>query len=65
MADVADVLGISENVARRHHARWSAARQARISTIMRLVHDGGPVAAATSQLGEQDTPVIQQAKIVD
>jgi integrase len=40
MADHADVLGISEHIARRHYAKWSAARQKRISTIMRQVHAG-------------------------
>jgi integrase len=45
MADVADVLGISEHIARRHCAKWSAARQEQTSTIMRLVHDGQTAAA--------------------
>jgi integrase len=40
MSDVADVLGISENVARKHFAKWSPARQARISEIMRRVFTG-------------------------
>jgi site-specific recombinase XerD len=40
MADVADVLGISEHIARRHYAKWSAARQERIATIMRCVFTG-------------------------
>jgi hypothetical protein len=46
------VLGISENIARRHYAKWSAARQERISTIMRLVHDGEVTAGVTLQLQE-------------
>lgn len=40
MADVADVLGISEYIARRHYAKWSPARQQRISSIMPLVQSG-------------------------
>jgi len=40
MADIADVQGISEHIARRHYAKWSAARQERIPTIVRLVHGG-------------------------
>jgi hypothetical protein len=40
MADVADVLGISEHIARKHYAKWSAARQGRIATIMRAVQGG-------------------------
>lgn len=40
MSDVADVLGISENVARKHYAKWSPARQERISGIMRRVFTG-------------------------
>ena len=40
MSGVADVLGISENVARKHYAKWSPARQERISGIMRRVFTG-------------------------
>jgi len=58
MADVADVLGISEPIARRHYAKWSAARQKRISTIMRLVQDGEVAAAGTPQERQPNTPVI-------
>jgi hypothetical protein len=47
MADVADVLGISEHIARRRYAKRSAARQGRISAIMRLVHGGEAAAAGT------------------
>jgi hypothetical protein len=44
------LFGIYErhNIARRHYAKWSAARQERISTIMRLVHDGEAAEAATT-----------------
>jgi site-specific recombinase XerD len=57
MAGVADVLGISEHIARRHYAKWSAARQERISTIMRLVH-GGEAGKPTPQVPDQ-RPMIQ------
>ena len=40
MSDVADALSISENAARKHHAKWSSARQERISGIMRRVFTG-------------------------
>ena len=40
MTDVADVLGISEHVARKHCAKWSPARQERISSFMRAVYSG-------------------------
>jgi len=40
MADVADVLAITETVARRHYAKWSPARQERISTLMRSFYAG-------------------------
>jgi integrase len=45
MADVAGVLGISEHIARRHYAKWSAARQERIATIVRAVQSGEAAAA--------------------
>jgi len=57
MADVADVLGISEHIARRHYAKWSAARQERIATLMRLVHGGE--AGASQQPREQIRPLVQ------
>jgi hypothetical protein len=56
---MADVLGISEHIARRHYAKWSAARQERISTIMRLVHGGEAAAATPRQAGEHLRPLIQ------
>jgi integrase len=40
MSDVADVLAISEAVARKHYAKWSPARQERITTIMKAVQFG-------------------------
>lgn len=43
MADVADVLGISEQVARKHYAKWSPARQERILALMEAVQSGTPM----------------------
>jgi len=59
MADVVDVLGISEHIARRHYAKWSAARQERISNIMHLVHAGETAAATHSHASVQNPSVIQ------
>lgn len=42
MADVADVLAITETIARKHYAKWSPARQERISTLMRSMFAGTP-----------------------
>lgn len=36
--DVADVLGNSSDVVRRHYAKWSPGRQARIDDLMQRVH---------------------------
>jgi len=36
--DVADVLGISAAVVRKHYAKWSVARQDRITRVMQAVH---------------------------
>jgi integrase len=55
MADVADVLGISDPIARRHYAKWSAARQERIATIMRAVQGGETEAASRDR-----TPMVVQ-----
>lgn len=52
MTDVADVLGITEEVARRHYAKWSPARQDRITAIM------GAVNRVTPVLHEEKTPRI-------
>jgi integrase len=38
--DVADILGISPNIARKHYAKWSQARQARISGLMKALQLG-------------------------
>ncbi len=40
MADVADVLGIGEHVARKHYAKWSQARQERINALLQAVYSG-------------------------
>jgi len=49
MADVADVLSISEHAARRYYAKWSRDRQSRISGIMRRVFTG--TSEETQRLG--------------
>ena len=36
--DVADVLGISLAIVRKHYAKWTPARQERILTLMKSVH---------------------------
>jgi integrase/recombinase XerC len=38
--DVADVLGNSPEIVRKHYAKWSPARQARIDDLMEKVHIG-------------------------
>ncbi len=38
--DVADILGISPGIVRQHYAKWTPARQKRITTVMRQVHSG-------------------------
>jgi len=38
--DVADILGNSPDVVRKHYAKWSPARQARIDDLMERVHAG-------------------------
>jgi integrase/recombinase XerC len=40
MRDVADILGITEDVAERHYAKWDANRQNRIVSVLRTVHSG-------------------------
>ncbi len=37
LEDVAEILGNSPNIVRRHYAKWSRLRQERISTLMRSV----------------------------
>ena len=38
--DVADILGNSPEIVRKHYAKWSPARQARIDDLMEKVHVG-------------------------
>ena len=38
--DVADILGNSPDIVRKHYAKWSPARQARIDDLMERVHAG-------------------------
>jgi hypothetical protein len=59
MAGVADVLGISEHIARRYCAKWSVARQERIATIMRLVQGGEGDAAATPRAHDRNRLAIR------
>jgi len=40
LGDVADVLGISEAVARKHYAEWDQNRQKRIAARMRVMRAG-------------------------
>jgi site-specific recombinase XerD len=40
LTDVADILGISETIARKHYAKWNQARQDRISALMRVMQAG-------------------------
>jgi len=38
--EVADILGNSPEVVRKHYAKWSPARQSRIDDLMARVHTG-------------------------
>ena len=49
--DVADILGISPAVVRKHYAKWSQARQQRITRIFEAVYPG------TYVVHEAKTPV--------
>ena len=44
--DVADVLGISAAIVRKHYAKWTQARQDRILAVMKLVQVGTKMAHA-------------------
>jgi integrase len=50
--DVADILGISPAIVRKHYAKWSQARQARITNLMRAVYPG------TYEVREKNEAVI-------
>jgi integrase len=43
--DVADVLGISAKIAEKHYAKWTRARQHRITTLMSNVNLGDTILA--------------------
>lgn len=36
--EVADILGNSPNIVRKHYAKWSEARQSRITNLLERVH---------------------------
>gem|GEM_PF-5986342 len=38
--DVADILGNSSDIVRKHYAKWSPARQSCIDDLMERVHSG-------------------------
>jgi integrase/recombinase XerC len=48
--DVADILGNSPEIVRKHYAKWSPARQARIDELMERVHSGADYAAEKPKL---------------
>jgi len=54
--DVADILGISPAVVRKHYAKWSQSRQERINRVMRAVH-------AEAFGAEEPSKVVQNAYI--
>ena len=47
--DVADVLGVSPAVVRKHYAKWTPARQKRILMLMQEVHGTGTFSAQTQK----------------
>ena len=49
--DVADILGNSPEIVRKHYAKWSPARQTRIDELMELVHQG------STWVAEEKTPI--------
>src|SRR5271154_6616555 len=38
--EVADILGNSPEIVRKHYEKWSPARQSRIDSLMQRVHNG-------------------------
>ena len=50
--DVADVLGISPAIGRKHYAKWTQARQERITTLMQRVHGASLPAGDDSTRGK-------------
>jgi len=43
--DVADILGNSPNIVRKHYAKWSSGRQARLTELMQNVYGSGTYTA--------------------
>ena len=53
--EVGDILGDSPEIIRKHYAKWSAGRQARISDLLqRLWHVYGTRASADSQAPQNE-----------
>jgi integrase len=50
--DVADILGNSPNIVRKHYAKWSRAREERITGLMQSVYG-----SATYPLHQKNSPV--------
>jgi integrase len=44
--EVADILGNSPEIVRKHYGKWSPARQSRIDDLMQRVHAGTSYAVA-------------------
>jgi hypothetical protein len=42
VADVAELIGDTEEMVRRHYARWVPERQARLTKILREAFEGKP-----------------------
>ena len=58
--DVADVLGISPKIAEEHYAKWTEARQAWISGIMRAVQAAREAAIFGTDLAQTETEAAIQ-----
>ncbi|MFZ0271054.1 MAG: tyrosine-type recombinase/integrase [Acidobacteriaceae bacterium] len=52
--DVADILGNSPEIVRKHYGKWSTARQKRIDALMEMVHS-----AADYGVSNQDKATVQ------
>ena len=60
MGHVADVLGISEHVARKHYAKWNWQRQEQVRKIMSVIQrepQSEPEKPSTSMLHGQPSRV--------
>jgi hypothetical protein len=51
--DVADILGNSPEIVRKHYGKWSPARQTRIDDLMERVHIGSDYAISEKSLRVQ------------